>query len=173
VPEQLLIGFNPMSAANRVAYFGSQIRSRLIWLGVSVLICAAILIWQRQSLSGSWIPLLFAIGMAYSLVWLVIAIVSWARAKSALAAISPGVAAAVDRRGFWLAGQGLAWPEIAAITINRGRFGGSPHLRVQRVDGQQAEVSLAVLDALPGTIDAAVRAYSSGTHWIDTSKMGH
>lgn len=173
MPEQLIVGFNPMPAANRVAYFSSQIRSRLMWLVIAVLICVGIWIWQRNNLSAGDTGLLFGIGIAYSLIWLGIAFVSWMRAKSALRAISPGVAAAVDRTGIWLQGAGMAWQDIAHILLTPGRFGGSPSLVVKGVDGHTSKVSLADLDVMPGTIDAAIRAYSGGTWAIDPTKLGN
>jgi len=173
VPEQLIIGFNPMSATNKVAYSSSQIRGRLTWLVVSVVWCVVIWLWQRQSLSTSQTAILFGVGIAYSLIWLGIAVVSWMRAKRALAAISPGVAVTVDRQGMWVQGTGLAWAQIAGVAAVPGRFGGSPLLRVSPVAGPRQTISLANLDVMPGTIDAAIRAYSAGTQWIDTAKLGN
>jgi len=162
-----------MSAANRVAYFSSQIRGRLLWLVVAIVICVWIWIWQQGTLSTAQGALLLGVGVAYSLVWLVVAIVNWLRAKSALTSISPGVAAAIDRQGIWLQGTGMAWPEISTISISPGRFGGSPNLSVTREDGHIESISLANLDVMPGTIDAAIRSYSAGAQWIDTSKLGN
>jgi len=173
MPEQLIIGFNPMSAANKVAYFSSQIRARLLWLVIAVLICVWIWVWQRQSLSGTTTALLFGVGIVYSAIWLAVAFINWLRARRSLSAISPGVAAAVDRQGMWLAGTGRAWPEIAQIDIAPGRFGGSPNLSVKGVDGRVSSICLADLDVMPGTIDSAVRSYSAGTHAINTAKLGN
>jgi len=173
MPEQLLIGFNPMSAANRVAYYSRQIRSRVLWLIVAVVICVWIWLWQRGTLTLLQGVLLLGLGVVYSLVWLVLAIVNWRRAKSALESISPGVAAAINRAGIWLAGKAIAWPDISAISILPARFGGSPNLTVTTNDGQVSKASLANLDVMPGTIDSAIRSYSAGTWWIDTSKLGN
>ncbi|MCL2783980.1 MAG: hypothetical protein FWD55_00810 [Propionibacteriaceae bacterium] len=173
MPDQLIIGFNPMSAANKVAYYSGQIRVRILWLIVAIAICAWIWIWQRSVLTPQVTGMLFGVGIAYSAIWLALAVINWRRAKSALAAISPGVAAAVDRRGIWLQGTGMAWPEIGSVAIKTGRFSSSPRLLVTRIDGQVISISVADLDVMPGTIDAAVRTFSSGTQWIDTSKLGN
>lgn len=173
MPEQLLIGFNPMSAANKVAYYSSQIRGRVLWLVIAVAICVWIWIWQRRSLTPLYSGLLFGVGSLYSLIWLVVALVKWKRAKAALTAISPSVAATVDRGGIWLQGTGMAWLEVSKIAITPGRFGGSPSLSVTRADGHIASISLADLDVMPGTIDAAIRSYSAGTQRIDTSRLGN
>ena len=161
-----------MSAANKVAYCGGQIRRRLIWIVVAALMSTWVWYWLRPS---SWqvTVMVFGIGIAYALAWLVVAIINWYRAKAALAAISPGVAMSLDRLGVWIHGIGMAWPEIAQISVTQGRFGGSPSLNVKRLDGHVVSVSLADLDMMAGTIDAAVRSYSSGTQQIDTAKLGN
>lgn len=79
----------------------------------------------------------------------------------------------LDRLGVWIQGVGMAWPEIEKISVAQGRFGGSPSLKISRVDGQAVSVSLADLDVMAGTIDAAVRTYSSGAQHIDASKLGN
>jgi len=173
MPDQLLIGFNPMSAANRVAYYSKQIRSRLLWLLVSVVICVWVWIWQQTMLSTKQGALLLGLGIFYSLIWLGIAVINWSRAKSALSAISPGVAVAIDRHGIWIGNTGMQWPEIEQVSILPNRFGGSANLTVTTQDGQVSSISVANLDVMPGTIDAAIRSYSAGTQWIDTSKLGN
>jgi len=173
MPEQLIIGFNPMSAANRVAYFGKQIRVRIWWLVVAIVLCVWIWIWQKGTLTPFQGMLLLGLGVVYSLVWVGVAVVGWIRAKSNLSSISPGVAAAIDRGGIWLQGASMAWPQIDKISINPARFGGSPNFCVKREDGFVASISLANLDVMPGTIDAAIRSYSAGTRWINTSKLGN
>ena len=162
-----------MSAANRVAYYTSQIRSRLLWLVISVVICIWIWLWQRGMMSVQQGALLVGVGVLYSLIWLGVAFVNWRRAKSALSAISPGIAAAIDRQGIWIQNRAIAWPEISQVSMLPGRFGGSPNLTVTTQDGQVTSMSVADLDVMPGTIDSAIRSYSAGTQWIDTSKLGN
>jgi len=173
MPDQMLIGFNPMSAANRVAYYSRQIRSRLLWLVVAIVICIWIWLWQRGTLSVAQGGMLLGLGVLYSLVWLMVAVINWSRAKSALSAVSPGVAVAIDRTGIWFASRAMAWPEISQVCLLPGRFGGSPNLAVTTQDGQVTRMSVADLDTMPGTIDAAIRSYSAGSQWIDTSKLGN
>ena len=173
MPDQLLIGFNPMSAANRVAYYSSQIRSRLLWLIVSVVICVWVWLWQRGMLSVAQGVLLIGVGVLYSLIWVGVAFVNWRRAKAALAATSPGIAAAIDRNGIWMQNRAITWPEISHVALLPGRFGGSPSLAVTTQGGETTAMSVADLDVMPGTIDSAIRSYSAGTQWIDTSKLGN
>jgi hypothetical protein len=173
MPEQLVVGFNPMSAANKVAYCGSQIRQRLVWMVVAVMVCFVIWRWQGQAMTSLQVGMLFGLGLVYALIWLAIAFVRWLIARSGLSSVSSQVALAVNRQGLWLQGVGLSWSQIAQVAVTPGWFGGSPKLTVRRVDGEPMKMSLASLDAMPGTIDSAIRAYSGGAQRIDTSKLGN
>jgi len=162
-----------MAAANKVAYYGSQIRSRLIWLVVTAAIAVGIYTWMRSALTQSDVTWLFGLSIVYSLLWLGLAVFGWVRARAALSSISPQVALAVDRNGIWAQGTGMAWPEIAGVKLTRGPFGGTPRLNVSRHNGPEITLSLADLDVMPSTIDSAVRAYSSGMMRMDTSTLGN
>jgi hypothetical protein len=173
VPEELIVGFNPMAATQRVASCASMIRSRLMWLLVSVVICVWIYIWKRDSLTGVTVVALFAAGIGYSVLWVVISLVSWIRAKAALGDITPGVATKIDRNGIWMQSVSLPWSGIDKIVAQSGRFGRPATIRVYNQVGEAARVPINVLDVMPGTIDASIRAFSNGAHWIDTSKLGN
>ena len=173
MPEQLLIGFNPSSAMNRVLNARRMIPRRVIWLIISVIVCGFLWIWLRRGLSPLFAAIFFGIGIAYSVISLILAIVAWNNAKDIYASITPGVAVAVDRNGCWLQGIGMAWPEISRIHITPGRFGRLASLDITRLDGMVSSIPLPDLDVMPGTIDAAIRSYSGGKQHIDISKLGN
>lgn len=173
MPEQLIIAFNPMAAATRVTYWRKQIRRRIIWFAVMIPILAWLYFRQYTLPPGMQMGWMLVIIASYSVIWLAVSIVGWVRAKSQLKAISPGIAAAIDRRGIWLQGIGLAWGEIAGVALKPGLFKGSPSLVVTGSMGQSAQIALANLDVMPGTIDSAVRSYSAGTHRVDPAKLKH
>jgi len=173
MPEQLIIGYNPVAATNRVAYYRGQIRSRAMWLVMAVVMCFAIWMWQRASFTTTQTLWLFGVGLGYSLIWLALAIVGRARAASALKGITPGVAMSVDRLGIWMQGTGMAWPDITGVAVRRRWYGGAPFLAVAHAGGVEQRIPLANLDVMTGTIDAAVRAYSSGVWSVDTRKLGN
>ncbi|MDR1386172.1 MAG: hypothetical protein LBJ44_01005 [Propionibacteriaceae bacterium] len=169
--EELTVGFNPMPAAERVAYYSGLVRSRLIWLVVAVGLCAAIWVWQRLDLARGMQLLL--IGLAYSAIWLAASLVGLANSRRLLKSIGQGTAVRVGPWGIDLAGAVLAWPDVALVSTTRGRFGSGPRLDVRTVQGQVRRLPFMYLDTMPGTIDAAVRAYSRGTKWLDTSRLGN
>jgi len=173
VPNELIIGYNPMPAAQRVALLARGIRGRLAWVGIALVVCIWIYLWQRNSLTPTMVAWLFGAGLGYSLIWLIMSIIQWGRAKSALSSIAPGVAARIDRQGIWLQGVFLPWPAIAQIVARSRRFSMAPRLQIIGLDGQRYRLDLGELDIMPGTIDASIRTFSGGTHSIDTSKLGN
>ena len=164
-----------MPAAQRVAVWARQIRSRLLMMGVSLVVCIWVAVWalRTSSLTPGQIGWVFAAGLGYSLIWLVFAIIRWGTAKSALHAVAPTVAARIDRQGIWLQGAFLAWGTISQIIAQSRRFSMAPFLRIVVSGGQRYQLNLGDLDVMPGTIDASIRAFSQGRQWIDTSKLGN
>ena len=169
--DELVIGYNPMPATQRVAHFRAMIRSRLIWFALAVVICVAIYVWQRQHLDGLSTVALFVMGLGFSAVWVVIAVVGHLAAKRSLDSIGEGTAVTVDRDGIELAGARTPWTQVAKVATARGRLGMGPDLLVTDAAGTSRTVPLSYLDTLPGTLDSAIRAYSSGRHWLDTSGL--
>jgi hypothetical protein len=118
---------------------------------------------------------MFVIGLAFSGIWLVLAIVLYFGAKRGLDRINAaqGYAIRVDPQGIEVAGKTVAWPEVAAIATVRRGLRGQPQLTLRDTAGVTSSVPITFLDTLPGTLDSAIRAYSRGSQWIDTSKLGN
>ncbi|MDR0959752.1 MAG: hypothetical protein LBM23_05260 [Propionibacteriaceae bacterium] len=173
MPQQLLVGYVSMPAAERVAYYSGLVRSRLIWLGVGVIICLLILVWQWSSMTTGYRIALFIAGLGYSLIWLVIALVGWSSAKAHLRNIGQGIALTVGQRGVWINQKTIPWDEIAAISIRRARAAAGPVLVVATTAGEKESMPFLYLDVVPATIDSAIRAYSHNTRSLDLSKIGN
>ncbi len=169
--DELVIGYNPMPATQRVAHFRAMIRSRLIWFGLAIVICVAIYLWQRASLDGLSTLALFVMGLGFSAVWVVIAVLGYLAAKRSLDSIGHGTAVVVDRDGIEVSGTRTAWANVAKVSTSRGRLGVGPDLVVTDTSGTGRTVPLSYLDTLPGTLDSAIRAYSAGRQWLDTSGL--
>ncbi len=169
--DQLVIGYNPMPATQRVAHYRAMIRSRVIWFGVAVVICLALWFWQRSNLDLWSTVALFVMGLGFSAVWVVFAVVQLQAAKRSLGSIGDGTAVVVDRDGIEVAGTRTAWACVAKVATARGRLGVGPDLVVTDTAGATVSVPLSYLDTLPGTLDSAIRAFSAGRHWLDTSSL--
>ena len=173
--QELVVGYNPLPAAERVAHYQGLVRSRLIWLGIGVVLLLGMWFWLRDQLDTASTIWLFVLGLGFSGVWLVIAIILYVAARRALDRINAaqGYAIRVDPQGIEVAGKTVAWPDVASIATVRRGLGGQPRLTLRDTAGVTASVPITFLDTLPGTLDSAIRAYSRGSQWIDTSKLGN
>lgn len=171
MPDELVIGYNPMPATQRVAHFRALIRSRLLWFGLAIVICVAIYVWQRENLDAVSTVALFVMGLGFSAVWVVVALVRYLAAKRSLDSIGQGTAVTVDRGGIEVSGARTDWAQVAKVGTSRGRLGLGPDLVVTDVAGTTRTVPLSYLDTLPGTLDSAIRAYSAGRQWLDTTGL--
>ena len=173
--QELVVGYNPLPAAERVAHYQGLVRSRLIWLGIGVVLLLGLWFWLRDELDVAQTIWLYVIGLAFSGIWLVIAVVLYIAARRALDRINAtqGYAVRVDTLGIEVAGTRVAWPDVSTIATVRGPLGGHPRLLLRDSAGASVSVPITFLDTLPGTLDSAIRAYSRGTQWIDTSKLGN
>ncbi len=173
--SELVVAYNPMPAAERVAHYQGVLRSRLIWLGVGVVVLLGIWFWQRQVLTTVQTVLLFVLGLSFSGVWAIIAAVLYGKAKRQLAEVNriEGSAMRIDGQGITVSDRLIAWPQVGKISTARGALGAGPVLTISDLSGSSQTVPLAHLDALPGTIDNAIRAFSGGRHWLDTSGLGN
>ncbi len=169
--DELVIGYNPMPATQRVAHYRALIRSRLIWFGLAIVICIGVYVWQRASLDAVSTVALFVMGLGFSAVWVVIAVVGYLAAKRSLDSIGDGVAVTVDRQGIDIAGARTEWANVTKVGTSRGRLGVGPDLVVTNATGATRTVPLSYLDTMPGTLDSAIRAYSAGRQWLDTSGL--
>lgn len=169
--DELVIGYNPMPATQRVAHFRAMIRSRLIWFALAIVICVGIFLWQRDNLDPLSTVALFVMGLGFSAVWVVIAVVGYLAAKRSLDSIGTGTAVVVDRQGIEVSGARTPWTDVAKVGTSRGRLGVGPDLVVTDTAGTGRNVPLSYLDTLPGTLDSAIRAYSAGRQWLDTSGL--
>ncbi|MCL1907182.1 MAG: hypothetical protein FWG08_04625 [Propionibacteriaceae bacterium] len=173
MPEQLLVGFDPSTAQARVAMARSRIPMRVVWVIFAALISGVLYYLRKEMFTPLFAGLLFGLSIGISLLMLLQSIFAWIGAKKYLAKLPQGIAAAVDRQGVWVRGTGMAWADVTALRVTRGNFGRAPTFQVTRIDGQVASLQLDDVDVMAGTIDAAVRAYSAGAHYVDTTSLGH
>ncbi len=173
--QELVVGYNPLPAAERVAHYQGLVRSRLIWLGIGVVLLLGLWFWLRDQLDVVQTIWLYVIGLAFSGIWLVMAVVLYVGARRALDRINAakGYAVRVDPQGIEVAGKRVAWPDVAGIATVRGPLRASARLTLRDSTGASVSVPITFLDTLPGTLDSAIRAYSRGSQWIDTSKLGN
>lgn len=185
--------FTPMQLANQVAQMGSQLRRTVLRALFGGAIWTAIWWWQRANWGSPWWLLL---GWSVSLVMLAVTLVQMILARRALARIVTGEALRATADGLVLhqldhSRRELPWQLVQAVRLEGHDFAVGPKIKVT-VAREHAELvgaparrwwqrrtapavvwqmPLYYLDALPGTIDGALRAFSQGSHGLDVTGL--
>jgi hypothetical protein len=171
--DELVVPYDPTPAANRVQRWQRMLRSRLISLGISVLILILVFIWQRDRLTANPTGTIVVYGVILlaGLGWALFCWIALRRSRAAVAASGRGTALRVSRAGVEVAGRQFGWSQLAALTTAKGVWPSGPVLRAVGVDGSQVDLPLEQLPVLPATLDTTVRAYSGGRHGLDLSAL--
>ncbi len=162
--------YNPAAAFERWTAAKRLRTSRIISLGLSVAIVAALWWFWRDELGG-WSWWLLGLSFLWPLSSLGRALWSVRAARTDLARVHEGVALGVGRGGLLLDGAWIPWPEVGALRALPGRRGRAGTLVVETRDGRRVDVLLDYLSQKPGTVDSAVRALSGGRWRIDLTPL--
>jgi hypothetical protein len=169
--EELAVPYDPGLVAEKVARRRRMMRSRLISLGLSLVIVVALYLWLPDESTGVGYVVLTAVLLGVSLAWFLIVLVAYRRAKAELDGLGAGTAVRIGRGGVEVAGLGAGWPEVAGLAAVKGGLGRSPQLALTLTDGRRSAVSLDHVSVFPATLDSTARAYSAGRHGVDLSAL--
>lgn len=192
--QALVVAFNPVPAAGRVARHQAT-RWRLA-LEALVLVVVGTLVWAvtRNAFNvGTLVGMLIG--------WVVLFVVLFGiqnlrlrSARKALLSIDEGTALRVDPSGVSVRRSQrdkgsrtsfsdvaahpqaaeldlVRWDDVAQFAVLGTSMGAGPVLRLEDVAGHRWEVPVSWLDALPGAVDAAARAWSAGRRGLDVSGL--
>lgn len=167
----LVVGFNPVPMAQQVAVADERLR-RAAGAALCVVVAAAVTWWQRPDVGGRWL-----LGASLLAVLAVVAVtLRLARARHHLGRIRAGAALEAGPDGLVLHGLDgrtttLAWSAVARVRTAGLKVGAGPEVVVETAAGRVWSMPLSFLDALPGTIDAGLRACSAGRVGLDLSAL--
>lgn len=191
----MVVAFNPVPAAGRVARHQAT-RLRLALEALVVVVVGA-LIWAVSRKSFN-VGTLLGMLLSWLVLFLILFVIQSLRlrsARKALLTIDEGTALRIDpagvavrrslrdtrgsRAGFSDVATDprepeldlVAWDGVSRLAVLGTSMGAGPVLRVEDDAGHRWEVALSWLDALPGTIDSAVRAWSGGRQGLDASAL--
>lgn len=175
--HQLPVVYDTGVLAARVAGERGRAIMNGISTGITVVGLAGVLLYVR--LARQWVfdevfgmlTWFLSISAVAGIAILVARLVWLSRLRAGLDAVDEGVAFVVSSWGIEYADGHAAWDDIAHIAAAKGRLGQGCRLRVERLDGSGFDFPLEGLGILPGTLDAAVRAYSAGRHGVDLSLL--
>jgi hypothetical protein len=171
-PEAFVVGFNPVASATRVAKAQSQLKWSL-WMALPYAALGVVYYWLgsgpgRMTTVISSLVVSFVIWVAF-LIW---RIVNLRVARAALSKVGAGEAFRISHSGLTLAAtsEQIAWHDIAELKAVGRPAGAGPELQVKHRGGTY-QVPLSFLDAMPGSIDSALRAYSGGRRGLDLGEL--
>lgn len=166
----VVFSYDPTPAQAKVARWRGVLRQRAISLVLSLAIGVAL--WYFFAASwGDAGPWLIALPAVTGSLWLLVALGGWLVARSDLKRLGQGPALAVSAAGVWAAQESLDWTQVGGLRAASRSLGRSADLILDGRDGRSIRLPLDYLDALPATLDSAIRALSGGRCWIDFSRL--
>ena len=110
----------------------------------------AIYLWQRDQLQGNGFLVVYGVVLGIPVIWLVVVLIMYLRARGALRGLAPGVAIRIGPPGIEVAGLGAPWPQVASVAAVKPGPGKGPVLRLTLLDGRQAAVPFEHVTVFPG-----------------------
>lgn len=164
--EELVVPYDLQRVAERAERRRVLFRSRLIGLGVTVVVVIGFGIWfttqgQPAGIGVSVLVVLLGAG------WAALSYLLYRRARTELAELRPGTAIRIDRTGVELAGLSADWAGVGELTTAKAGTGRSDRLVLRLTDGRSSSLALDQVTVAPATLDSTARAYSAGRHGVD------
>lgn len=171
--DELTVSYDGTETRSRVERWRRMLRSRLISLGISIVILVVIFIWQRDRFAANPLPMIIVYGLVLlaGIGWIVGMLVAYRAAQRAAVQIGDGIALRMNRGGIELAGRPIGWTELGSLAAAKGSWPGGPVLQATRQDGASVSVPLEQLPVRPATLDTTARAYSGGRFGVDLSEL--
>ncbi len=170
--EAFVVGYSPVATAGRVARARSRLKGNFISLGLLVAVGVVLWFTSNQPDRVRYIATTMSIGAVIWVGYLVWRLLSLRAARKDLARVPSGEALRFDHQGIRTADPALtiAWPQVVEVRAAGRTTGAGPDLQIEYAGGSYA-VPLSFLDAMPGSIDSAMRAYSGGRRGLNLSAL--
>jgi len=169
--DELVVSYDPGPLADKVERRRRLMRSRLMSLGITIVIMIVIYVWQREQLQGAGFITVYAVVLGISVGFVVFTLIGYLRARRELGAIGTGTAIRIGAPGIQVAGLAAPWTQVTSLTTVKGGLGREPALRLTLSDGRTSTLPFDQVTVFPATLDTTVRAFSGGRHGIDLSAL--
>ena len=170
---ELVLPYDPTALAETVRRRRRGLVVRLVSLGISLVVLAAIYAWQWDTISAQGGPywVFPAIGLTVALVWTAVVLVGFLRVRKDLRTAPDGIAVRMGRPGVVVGTAFARWSDVEGLEVVPGGLGRSDRLRLRTHDGQTGLVPLDQVVVAPATLDGTARAYSAGRRGVDLSRL--
>jgi hypothetical protein len=169
--QELVVPYDARPLELKVARWRRLVWSRLVSLGLTIVVLIAIYLWQRHQWQGPAFIAIYAVVLLASLAWFVVYLIAYLFAQRELATVGTGTAVRMGPPGVEVAGLAAGWAEVASLGAVKGGVFRSPLLQLSLIDGRQARVSFDQLPTFPATLDSTARAFSGGRFGVDLSAL--
>lgn len=156
---------------------GEQVRRvfrlMLFRLGSALLSIALVIIAWRvwpEATSG-WVWWYVGLAGGWGLVLLIVDVVRWRFAHADARAAQQGLAIGLNRDGVMINREWLPWAEVGEVRALPGRLNTSTRLVATSRDQRRFTVPLDLTDAMPASVDSAMRILSAGRVWVDLARL--
>ena len=168
---ELFVPYDPIPLTEKVARRRRAVISRIISVGLTVLILVAVYFWQRDQVQGVQVFVVYAVVFAIPVVWLIVVLIRYLLARRRLRTLGHGTAIRIGPPGIQIAGLAAPWSQVASVAATKPGVGKPLELRLTLVDGRWAAVDFEQVTVFPATLDSTVRAFSAGRHGVDLTAM--
>ncbi|WP_375424750.1 hypothetical protein [uncultured Friedmanniella sp.] len=169
--EELAVPYDGSELAAAVLRRRRTVRSRLVSLGITVVILVLLYRFGGERLQAAGFLAVYGLALVISLAWFAVTVVGYLLARRELGTLGSGTAIRIGRAGVEVAGSFAGWPDVRGLSVVSGGLGRSPRLELRRTSGEPASVPLNQVVVHPATLDSTARAYSAGRHGVDLAAL--
>lgn len=169
--SQLVVNHAPEVVERKVSTTRVSLAIRLVISGISLAVLGGLYAWRRSQFSDEVVWLL-GLSVGVTLLICLGHFLWYRRIRSERRVTGQGPALVMSSSGVETAEGSMSWEQLEQLrAIPGARRGHGYRLEAVGQDGRSLKVPLEALDMLPGTLDAAARAYSYGRHGVDLSAV--
>ena len=170
---ELLLPYDPTVLAGTVRRRRRHLVSRLISLGISLAILGGFYAWRHDAIAqqGGAYWILTGVVLGLVVLWTVVVLLGFLRARKELRDVPPGIAVRMGRPGVVVGTAFSRWTDVVALEVVPGGLGRADRLRLRNQAGATGLVPLDQVVVHPATLDGTARAYSAGRVGVDLSRL--
>jgi hypothetical protein len=169
--SELVVPYDAGLVAEKVNRRRRMVISRLINVALTIAVLTVLYLWQRDQLRGAGYLVILGVLLAVPVIWFVVVLVGYRRARKELASVGSGRAVRMGPPGVQVGALYAPWSDVASLGAVRTGIGRAPVLRLTTTNGDQASVSFEQIPTYPATLDATARAFSGGRHGVDLTAL--
>lgn len=170
---ELLLPYDPQTLAQTVGKRRRRLIGRLISLAISLAILGGIYAWQHRTIAeqGGAYWVFSGIVLGLTLVWTLVVLLGFLRARKELRTVPAGIAVRMGRPGVVVANAFARWTDVEGLEVVPGGIARADRLRLRTRAGAVGLVPLDQVVVHPATLDGTARAYSAGRQGVDLSRL--